>query len=249
MGTGLAYLLGVVAVNSFASELGIPASDLGVDIRDYAVLALVPLVPLGLGLLGFLSAYQFFVRLDYGNRIVQYVAAISLVVVVGAIYFLTLDSLFKGLDAFASGPLAILSGLCLGILEAVSGRPLFHVRYKKLGGQVFIYRIPYWVFRWVQRVLFGTVVVAVVLATMVQVSAAPRDWANELQHWATHPNESSPQGPYGLETILEPSFVAITVDGSRECALRIGGNTTISGSGNTIVYSRVSSFEVGSCTP
>jgi hypothetical protein len=238
--TAVAYLEGLATLAFFAGGLGVSPSDLGLDFRDYVVMAGINVavwgITFGLVLLirkvevrvlpnatGWRRLLRFVVTLPFG------MAAFVLVIIMG------------GLTATASGlwPVVVVGSLFIGATDpypAISAKPSAAP--------------PAWTRTRTGRIITDARFLPGCLVLIVSTTAAlvgANQWANDLKSVA-NTGDRPGRGPMALALVVNPERgVVRNGDGEEACVVRVTDSVFVGG--ETVIVTEVDSFAVRACVP
>ena len=238
--SGIAYILGVQSVANFAEQMGASPSDLGVEFRDYVVMALFPLVP-PLTLAGsFLAGYQllasFRPRPTLQQITLPLMGLIGLLMIFRGALATYADNSRYTVISWSVFTFSVGAGLTFASIAQTMEMTLEHAgaRVHKSGTRIV-------------RLAFASAIGLSAVVTVVPfVATAPRQWADDLRLWANGRRTHKPEGPLGLESIFEPALAQVELDGQSLCVVRVGGRVLLF-EDTTIIADEPATAVVGAC--
>lgn len=269
IGSGLAYLIGVRSVSGVARELGVTPSDMGIEFRDYAVLAIVPAIAFIAGLLSVYVIGRFLSPLLIALRPSPWPVRIGLAYCAGSLVMFLLavvigdhtssDYQFDLVYQTAalcmipsSGYFAVREGLARWQHKLMSRRasskelnqePTPSWADQMTASDHLISSAPWFVgFMLSLIVLYPT-------ATLVwgTLTTWPEDWAVELESWSAGGSTSDvPDAPLALDLVFTPTVVEFELDGERLCGVRISDRVLLH-EGKTLMLEAPGTQVVGTC--
>jgi hypothetical protein len=236
--TAVGYLAGRSSVSSFASALQVGAADLGIEFRDYVLLAalLLPAVPL------------FFLGLAAGRSVVDpgrkdgaealILGAIALILI-----RVVIEEKWRPLSPpWGLAHVAITAGYILGFER------FFQIGFFRIiGGRSQLIEsslVPRWKFSLsregavigygLSSMALQVAVVFLAFSTVSSMNNEVKSWASEIRT-AAEAGEDIPDGPAGISWILHPELGTASVGGTTTCAVRIGDKILVGMVGTTVV--------------
>jgi hypothetical protein len=236
VGTGFAYLVGYSTLSVFASGLGVSSSDLGLDFRDYIVIA-------GLNIVVWAMAFGvvLVIRKIEGRILPQATGLLRLVRFVVTLPFgvaaFTLIAVMAGLTAEGSLIALVAGSLFVGATDphpAIGARPATSP--------------PAWTQNVVWRLMGNTRTLTACVALLASVTAGFAGavaWADHLQR-AAETGERPSRGPIAIALVINPERGIVKANGQTACVLRVTDSVLLSREA-TAVVSDVEAFSTSRC--
>jgi len=258
--TAVAYFMGYASVSAFAAELGVSPRDLGLDVRDYLLLASINIVS-WITVYFATMGYAFVYTMLTGARVKPWIRitfmGVSFGVVFGLAINATLYSTGQTLERGAGGwfllpPISILVIFLIGAVARTVVVNAHNARRGSMRGVVRLDKLPKVGSRemTIYRVVPVLAGVVLIFCSYFPSVYGARAWANSLEFASLRGIDSPPRGPFGLALIIQPSQGEITFTAGgrdvRVCGMRLSDKLMINSDGNSEIRD-IDVFEHARC--